>query len=460
MIDDRWHPDGGRMIRFRDDEAGAAGRAPTSGHRNAYQESRRYGRGLLRPSALRFLAMLTLAACAGAADDAAGGPATGNTAPLAPTVRDSAGVAIYEHPADAFDRAPRFEMSKKPVTEIKGSDVEADLSRVWQPMVLADGRVAMFADGSLLVFGPAGDLVERIGRTGEGPGEFQYGALVRGLADTLLVEDRGTRRLSFVVPGRGVARTKRRPTMSRDEVFGLVGQFTDDGLLYATSGFAQTPDLAKNPVIQWRVARLDPGTDSVVHVDSIPGPELRLRGGWPDIVRNAAIPVSIAWEADFLVSDARHWVLRRIRHDGHLICTIRVAVARRPTDAVGIRAELDEQFSQMMAAYASGRMEGRSPDSATARKRLAEAPRADSLPLIAKALIGPDRVAWIKDGGYMYAEPTWAWTAVQKDGTILGRLVGTGKDPVVAFGAGSVMLKSEDEDGFVTFRVHALSVAK
>ncbi|MBL0178712.1 MAG: hypothetical protein IPP98_06235 [Gemmatimonadetes bacterium] len=52
----------------------------------------------------------------GAAEDAAGGLATGNTAPLAPVVRDSAGVAIYEHPADAFDRAPRFVMSKKPVT--------------------------------------------------------------------------------------------------------------------------------------------------------------------------------------------------------------------------------------------------------------------------------------------------------------------------------------------------------
>ena len=60
----------------------------------------------------------------------------------------------------------------------------------------------------------------------------------------------------------------------------------------------------------------------------------------------------------------------------------------------------------------------------------------------------------------MYAEPTWAWTAVKKDGTILGRLVGTGKDPVVAFGANRVMLKSEDDDGFVTFRVRTLTVGR
>ncbi|MBP9897253.1 MAG: hypothetical protein KBF28_02675 [Gemmatimonadales bacterium] len=409
---------------------------------------------MLRP----YILSIMLAACAGAADDAAGGLATGNTTPLAPVVRDSAGVAIYEHPADAFDRAPRFVMSEKPVTEVKGSDFEIDLTRVRQPLLLVDGRIAFYAEGSVVVVSPDGELAERIGREGEGPGEFQYGQLFRGLADTLLFDDWGTRRLSFVVPGRGVVRTRPTPAMARDDSFGLVGQFTNNGLLYATTGFAQTPDLAKHPVIQWRVARLDPGTDSVVRVDSVPGPELALREGWPDIVRNTAIPVSIAWEADFLVSGARHWVLHRIRHDGKLICTIHVAVPRRATEPVGIRAELDEQFSQLMAAYASGRMEGRRPDSATARKRLAEAPRADSLPLIAKAFIGPDGVAWIKDGGYMYAEPTWAWTAVQKDGTILGRLVGTGNDPVVAFGAGRVMLKSEDEDGFVTFRVHTLTV--
>ncbi|MBK6496042.1 MAG: hypothetical protein IPG05_13240 [Gemmatimonadetes bacterium] len=78
--------------------------------------------------------------------------------------------------------------------------------------------------------------------------------------------------------------------------------------------------------------------------------------------------------------------------------------------------------------------------------------------MIGKALIGADGVAWIKDGGYRQADARWGWTALRRDGTILGRLVGTGKDPVVAFGANRVMLKSEDEDGFVTLRVHTLTV--
>jgi hypothetical protein len=404
--------------------------------------------------------LLLLAACAGAPDGAPTDAGSGNTAPLAPTVRDSAGVVIYDHAADAFDRAPRFAMSKRPVTEVRAADVDVDLSESRDPYLLSDGRIVIFAEGSIVIFGDDGNIVERIGRDGAGPGEFKVGILARGLADTLLVQDGMNLRLSFVVPGSGVVRSRPSPARSRDDAFDVVGQFTDDGLLYATSGFAQTPDLAKNPVVQWRVGHLVPGTDSVVAVDSVPGPELRLREGWPDVVRNTAIPVSTAWGTEFLTSDARHWVLHHVRHDGKRLASHRVALPRRAVDADGVKAEVESQFVRVLAARGSGRAEGRPPDSATLRKRLAEAPRADSLPLIAKALVGPDGVAWIKDGGYMFAEPTWAWTAITKDGTILGRLVGKGRDPVVAFGADRVLLKSEDDDGFVTFRVHRLTVGR
>ena len=93
-------------------------------------------------------------------------------------------------------------------------------------------------------------------------------------------------------------------------------------------------------------------------------------------------------------------------------------------------------------------------------RSIRSAPTADSLPAIDKVLIGADSIAWIKDGAFWYADRQWGWTALHRDGTILGRLVGKGKDPVVAFGANRVMLKSEDEDGFVTFRVHALTTTR
>jgi hypothetical protein len=401
---------------------------------------------------------LLLAACAGAADDAGNGPATGNTAPLAPVVRDSAGVTIYEHPADAFDRAPRFVMSEKPVTEVKGSEFEMDLTYVREPLVLRDGRIALYAEGSVAIIDQQGDLVKRIGRTGEGPGEFRAGEIAAGLGDTLLVQDSQNSRLSLVVPESGVVRSRPFQGYSRGNAFGAVGQSADGGILLATNGFAYTPDLTRSPVVQWRSARMPPGSDSIILVDSVPGPDLVLRNGSPDIVMNTPLAVTTAWGDEFLVSRSGHWVLQRMRLDGSLVARIVVAAPRRATDAAGIKAEVDGRFAQMLEGIARGRVEGRAPDTSVVRKRLTEWPRADSLPLIAKAFIGPDGVAWIKDGGYMYAESTWAWTAVQKDGTILGRLVGRGKDPVVAFGANRVMLKSEDDDGFVTFRVHTLAV--
>ncbi|MDX2262793.1 MAG: hypothetical protein SFU84_13965 [Gemmatimonadales bacterium] len=351
-------------------------------------------------------------------------------------------------------------MSEKPVTEVKGSEVEADLSRVWQPHVLSDGRIVMYADGSVLVFGPEGELIERIGREGAGPNEFRGGIVRPGLGDTLLVEDGGNSRLSFIVPGQGVVRSIPIPEASQRGWVSVIGQSADGGFLLATTGFAFTPDLVKTPVVQWRSARLDPGADSVVFLDSIPGPQLAMRNGGPDIVRNAPLPVTTVWDGDFLVSRAAHWVLMVLRPNGSYAARIVVPGTRRAIDPAGIEAEVAAQLPQTMAAIASGRIEGRAPDSATMRKSLLEAPRSDSLPLIAKALIGPDGVAWIKDGGYMFAEPTWAWTAVRKDGTILGRLVGKGKDPVVAFGANRVLLKSEDEDGSVTFRVHVLTTQR
>ena len=459
MIDDRWHPDGGCVMR-RSADVRAQHAAPVSAVGRSMR-ARRSGRSMLRP----YILSLLLAACAGASDDAAGGLATGNTAPLAPAVRDSAGVAIFEHAADAFERAPRFVMSEKPVTEVKGSGFEVELTRVWQPMLLADGRIVFYAEGSVVVVGADGGIVERIGRDGEGPGEFRDGEITRGLGDTVIVYDRAIGRVSVVVPGGGVVRSRAFRSDIELGVMTVVGQLSGDRLLLGTEGITMTPSLAAdpNPKVQWRSARLEPMDDSVVFVlvDSVPGPELRARGNrGVDVVLNTAYPVTTGWGEEFLISPSSRWELRRMRADGALMARIVAAVPRRATDEAGIKADVDAQFARSLERRSSARMEGPPLDTTTLRRRANEWPRADSLPSIGKALIGPDGVAWIKDGGYSFAQTTWAWTAVNKDGTILGRLVGKGKDPVVAFGANRVMLKSEDADGFVTFRVHTLTVGR
>jgi len=54
-------------------------------------------------------------------------------------------------------------------------------------------------------------------------------------------------------------------------------------------------------------------------------------------------------------------------------------------------------------------------------------------------------------------EPPVTYTAFRPSGTILGRLVIPKDRTAIAFGDGTVVLRSEDADGFVTLRVHRLN---
>ena len=60
-------------------------------------------------------------------------------------------------------------------------------------------------------------------------------------------------------------------------------------------------------------------------------------------------------------------------------------------------------------------------------------------------------IAWVRDES-LAADTTWAYTAVALDGRILGRLTATGHAPV-AFGDDRVVLRDEDSEGIVTWRV-------
>jgi len=88
---------------------------------------------------------------------------------------------------------------------------------------------------------------------------------------------------------------------------------------------------------------------------------------------------------------------------------------------------------------------------------LRDRPVPDSLAAFDRILVGTDDVIWLRDGRYSVADSTWAYTAIRNDGTILGRLTGSNNDRIVGFGAGTVLLREEDADGFVTLRVHRLN---
>jgi hypothetical protein len=399
---------------------------------------------------------LLLAACSGF--DTTTTTARANT-PLAPTVRDSAGIEIAEHPADAFDRAPLITMDTVPLFEIGGEGAELELSRGAMPLVLRDGRLAIYAEGTIHIVDTNGTIVERIGRAGSGPGEFRTAMLSYGRADTVLAQDGALSRISYVVPGVGVVRDRRFVSFSREGMFMPVGGLGGDTIIAATAGFALREGMTGPEELPWRASRLDPGSDSLEQVDSIAGFVLVPSGGEARVRAYDGMPSVVVATDAVITTSGRTWALRVVRPDGVLRRLVRVPAPRRPVDPVMVSADADSQITQFRAMLAE--RGGSAPqDTTKIFDAIRQMPTADSVGAIGWVWNGGDGVLWVKDGGYNYADSTWAFTAVRADGTLLGRLQGPSQTKIAAFGPGVVVVRAEDDNGFVTLKVHRLNAPR
>jgi hypothetical protein len=151
--------------------------------------------------ALSVALLLSLAACS---PDV---PATD-----APSVRDSAGVAIVEASESVMASIPEWEIETE--MDLGGIDAapEHQFHQVNGVRRLPDGRLVVVNSGSYQVrlFDPDGASVATVGREGEGPGEFLFPS---GLAayppDSLLVLDRRGSRMTVLSSRLELGRTDR-----------------------------------------------------------------------------------------------------------------------------------------------------------------------------------------------------------------------------------------------------------
>lgn len=86
-----------------------------------------------------------------------------------------------------------------------------DLFRVGAMAVASDGAIAVtqWQDRALLFFDASGSLRGRVGRDGEGPGEFRLVNGLNWIGDTLAIYDSRLRRFTLVAPDLSVLRTVR-----------------------------------------------------------------------------------------------------------------------------------------------------------------------------------------------------------------------------------------------------------
>lgn len=104
------------------------------------------------------------------------------------TIRDSAGIEIVENQAPVWSDGDFWTVDPEPEFVLGG------LWNVFRVVPLSDGRVVMLTpdeDTKVLVFEPSGRLSASFGRTGQGPGEFDYPLHLQVLqGDTIVVWDR------------------------------------------------------------------------------------------------------------------------------------------------------------------------------------------------------------------------------------------------------------------------------
>ncbi len=409
------------------------------------------------------LSLLLLAACGGTAAD--GSTTARASHPIEPTVRDSAGVTIYELPADALERAPLVTMDSTPLAVIGDATLENDVTRIFAVVLLSDGRLAGYDGGlhAIRIFTPDGRPERTIGRAGEGPGEFRFvGALVAVPGDTLVATDRSTSRITVVAPDSGMIRMQRASLRVDGNSYGVGGRLTDGSWLFIPIGFiisgngAPTTGEPPPPVPFGQLAfEGDPtGFDTLGAVArpatiSWPtkfGGKESEGAGW----RLFDAPESVRpWQGGAAVSSVTHWEVRLVGADGRLVSLYRRPGARRPTTP----AMRDSVVAAGIRRAKESGNENQSPDDVEFSYR--NQPMADSLPAISIIQPSSGQLLWVADPN-VPGDPTVGYSALAPDGSMVGRLFLPSDIRVTAFGDDRVVLRTQDDDGIVRFEVHKL----
>lgn len=162
----------------------------------------------------------------------------GTTPALEPTVVDSAGIPIVDHPQVVISNPSSVDTDRPLTLE---ADTDTPLFEIRGAVELADGGFAV-ADGGnhrIVFYDQGGAIRFATGRQGEGPGEFQrLGLLARGPTDSLLVWDSQIRRVSVLAPTGEFTRSYSLETTD-DVPFASVVAVYGDGSFLAT-GFVDT----------------------------------------------------------------------------------------------------------------------------------------------------------------------------------------------------------------------------
>lgn len=161
------------------------------------------------------------------------------------STRDSAGVLVVENTVPAWDDTSMWTVSREPIAEIgnvEGSESQT-LNRVQDGLRLADGRIVIANGGSneLRFYNSAGNHLNTVGGSGDGPGEFRWLTNVWVWRDSIVAYDQILNRLSFYDQKSRFVRSFRLSTPNRLGRPHARGQFADGSILVLTAPMGTAP---------------------------------------------------------------------------------------------------------------------------------------------------------------------------------------------------------------------------
>jgi hypothetical protein len=345
------------------------------------------------------------------------------------SVADSAGVRIVQFAADVD--SPSLRLSDESAVTISSDDGAAfQLHRVTDAAFLPDGglAVANAGESEVLVFEASGQLVRRLGGSGDGPGEFRA---LRWVAvrppDTMVAIDLGLRRVTLFEPGGAVARVVDAAGGSADAA--AIGEFAPQPIGMLGDGsvvMASYTSLPAEPgLVRRHVELIRFRSDLAVHesLGSTPSDELhllledgRLQVLTPPFARSTVIRVG---PDGYFVGDTDRPEIRGYGPQGDLRAVVRwQGTGQRVTDEV-LDADIRYRF--------------RSLEGPAFEQRLTEQRRISThltTPAFRSMLVGSDGLLWIGRHA-LVSDSVVAWFGIEPvAGTVSSVYLPTGMEPL------------------------------
>lgn len=368
-------------------------------------------------------------------------------------------VTVISYREDALDAAPTFGVAARPdIVFGAGDSHPIDMQGVRTVKPLSRGRVAALDQylPTIYVFDRSGRVLTRLGRAGDGPGEFRT---VHSLAvlpgDSLAVIDENAARLTVFGPDGGV-RTARMPPELSTRFSRVMGRLSSGELVLANVPVIQAPPDGGRERIPLELAILD-AYSTPREILALPDFEVALQptrfGGRPRMsptwVRLAARASVRLVDSLIAVTTGDEFVVRLHDRTGRAVLEIRVdAPLRRVTEAMQdaqIARDLDVLHNVM-----------REPPVhiEESERVIREAPYAEWLPAIDGLVESTDGLLWILEGRAP-TDSMWTALAFEPAGALVRRVQGPADVQPVLFGADNVVVRTTDSDGLVGFESRA-----